>query len=99
LDRQSSWGQYWNYLRRQLFVLDTYFSSSSRLLNHGMMLLHSWASAAFAVAGLMILMSLSHIFLIAFITVALTITVDLSLITSSTMSPAMSKDDVTGPCP
>lgn len=48
LDRQYSWGQYWNYLRRQLYVLDTYSNRHNRLLNHTMMWVHSWASLAFA---------------------------------------------------
>ncbi|KAK9864087.1 hypothetical protein WJX84_002864 [Apatococcus fuscideae] len=37
-------GQWWNYLRRQLYVLDTYASDKNRRTNHTMMLLHSWLS-------------------------------------------------------
>lgn len=53
LDRQVSWGQYWNYLRRQLYVLDTYTNRHNRLINHTMMVVHSWASWAFAAPALM----------------------------------------------
>ncbi|KAF6250938.1 hypothetical protein COO60DRAFT_709067 [Scenedesmus sp. NREL 46B-D3] len=44
--------QYWNYLRRQLYVLDTYHSRHNRALNHSMMLAHSYASAVFTAAVL-----------------------------------------------
>ncbi len=53
LEQQHSWGQYWNYLRRQLFVLDTYSNHYNRTLNWGMMAFHSWASAAFALPVIM----------------------------------------------
>jgi hypothetical protein len=43
--------RYWNYLRRQLFVLDTYYSPTNRTTNHTMMLLHSYGSAVFAAAA------------------------------------------------
>lgn len=42
--------QYWNYLRRQLFVLDTYYNESNRVANHTLMLLHSYGSAVFTAA-------------------------------------------------
>jgi hypothetical protein len=44
--------RYWNYLRRQLYVLDTYHSSHNKTLNHTMMLLHSYGSAVFTAAVL-----------------------------------------------
>ena len=39
---------YWNYLRRQLFVLDTYTNAHNRRLNHTMALVHSWGSCCVA---------------------------------------------------
>lgn len=44
--------RYWNYLRRQLYVLDTYYSSHDKTLNHTMMAAHSYASAVFSGAVL-----------------------------------------------
>jgi hypothetical protein len=44
--------RYWNYLRRQLYVLDTYHSRHNKTLNHTMMLLHSYGSAVFTAAVL-----------------------------------------------
>lgn len=41
-----SWHRYWNYLRRQLFVMDTYVSLRNRQTNHTMMALHSYMSLA-----------------------------------------------------
>ena len=52
LEAQYSWRAYWNYLRRQLYVLDTYFNAHNRVLNHTMMAVHAWASAAFTLAAL-----------------------------------------------
>ena len=43
--RQSTW-QWWNYLRRQLFVMDTYATPHNRAVNHGMLLALSYLSAA-----------------------------------------------------
>ncbi|WIA23726.1 hypothetical protein OEZ85_000411 [Tetradesmus obliquus] len=43
--------QYWNYLRRQLYVLDTYATPRNKTLNHGMMLAHSYGSAVFTAAA------------------------------------------------
>eukprot|EP00877_Chromochloris_zofingiensis_P011213 jgi/Chrzof1/6345/Cz18g05040.t1 len=40
--------QYWNYLRRQLFVLDTYHNEHNRRLNLTLMIMHAWMSGAFA---------------------------------------------------
>ncbi len=33
LDKQYTWRQYWNYLRRQLYVLDTYVTPHNRLVS------------------------------------------------------------------
>ena len=41
-----SWGAYWNYLRRQLYVMDTWAGAHNRRLNHGMLALHCWLSWA-----------------------------------------------------
>ena len=38
--------QWWNYLRRQLFVMDTYVTFHNRLVNHGMLLAISYLSVA-----------------------------------------------------
>lgn len=46
LEASYSWPRYWNYLRRQLYVLDTYADEHNRRLNHTMMWLHATASAA-----------------------------------------------------
>ena len=49
LDKDCSLGKFWNYLRRQLCVMDTYASEFNRRLNHGMLALHcylSWALVA-----------------------------------------------------
>ncbi len=48
LPQYVSLGAYWNYLRRQLVVLDTYSSEHNRRLNHTMMIVHAWASAMLA---------------------------------------------------
>ncbi len=42
-------GTWWNYLRRQLYVMDTYASAHNRRVNHTMLALHaylSWAAVA-----------------------------------------------------
>ena len=49
LDPCFSWRRYWNYLRRQLFVMDTWAGSTNRRINHTMMVAHSYLSWAFAV--------------------------------------------------
>lgn len=49
LDTEYSWAQYWNYLRRQVYVMDTYSSPLNRRVNHTMMFLHSYLSLAFTV--------------------------------------------------
>lgn len=49
LDADMPWGRYWNYLRRQLYVMDTYTSPHNRAVNHTMMALHTYLSLAFVV--------------------------------------------------
>jgi hypothetical protein len=41
-----SFATYWNYLRRQLFVMDTYASAHNRRVNHTMLALHAYLSWA-----------------------------------------------------
>lgn len=47
LDSDFTLRRYWNYLRRQLFVLDTYSSSHNRRTNHSLALLHCYGSWSF----------------------------------------------------
>ena len=47
LDEQVSLERYWNYLRRQLYVMDTYVTPRNRLVNHSMLGLHTYLSWAF----------------------------------------------------
>lgn len=54
----TTWHQYWNYLRRQLFVLDTYYNEANRVANHTLMLLHSYGSAVFIIAVTAVLLQL-----------------------------------------
>lgn len=49
LPADTTWSLYWNYLRRQLYVMDTWASTYNRRLNHGLLLLHSWLSLALVV--------------------------------------------------
>lgn len=52
LDGAYSPARYWNYLRRQLYVMDTYACAAGRRTNHTMLALHaclSWAFVAPAV--------------------------------------------------
>ncbi|KAK9804057.1 hypothetical protein WJX73_000030 [Symbiochloris irregularis] len=49
LDADMPWRRYWNYLRRQLYVMDTYTSPHNRALNHTMMALHTYLSLAFVI--------------------------------------------------
>lgn len=54
MDGDETWGRYWNYLRRQLFVMDTYVSAHNRRVNHCMLLLHpllSWGFVLPTIAG------------------------------------------------
>ena len=46
LQAHYSWSEYWNYLRRQLYVMDTYATSSNKRTNHTLMLIHSYLSWA-----------------------------------------------------
>ena len=48
-----TWGQWWNYLRRQLFVMDTYSSPANARLNHAMLALHAYLSSALLAAFLL----------------------------------------------
>jgi hypothetical protein len=50
LERSYSARQYWNYLRRQLYVLDTYSNAHNRALNRTMMCVHCWAGAVLVAA-------------------------------------------------
>ena len=43
---EHTWHQWWNYMRRQLFVMDTYSTSHNKLVNHGMLLVLSYLSLA-----------------------------------------------------
>lgn len=47
LDAACTAKQCWNYLRRQLYVMDTYCNAHNRTLNHTMLALHSYLSWAF----------------------------------------------------
>ncbi|CAD7697953.1 unnamed protein product [Ostreobium quekettii] len=48
LDAVCSWSSFWNYLRRQMFVLDTYASSQNRRINYSLAAAHFVASCAVA---------------------------------------------------
>ncbi|MEW5308162.1 MAG: hypothetical protein WDW38_000140 [Sanguina aurantia] len=52
LSSSYTWAQYYNYLHRQLYVLDTYASPSARTAHHAMLGVHCWASASLAAAAL-----------------------------------------------
>ena len=54
LDADYSGRKYWNYLRRQLVVLDTYTSDHNRRTNHVMAVLHCYFSWAFVVPVLLL---------------------------------------------
>lgn len=49
LDPSCTAEQFWNYLRRQLYVMDTYYNTHNRSLNHTMLALHGYLSWAFIV--------------------------------------------------
>jgi hypothetical protein len=53
LERGYSARQYWNYLRRQLYVLDTYSNAHNRRLNRLMVLAQCWVGLALAAALLL----------------------------------------------
>lgn len=44
LEREMTFQRYWNYLRRQLYVLDTYSDETNRRVNRCLMLFMLWAS-------------------------------------------------------
>lgn len=46
LEAHYSWRQYWNYLRRQLYVMDTYATRSNKRINHSLMVIHAYLSWA-----------------------------------------------------
>ena len=50
LDTSCSARQFWNYQRRQLYVMDTYCNAHNRRLNHIMLALHCYLSWAFVIA-------------------------------------------------
>lgn len=54
LDGDYNLKRYWNYLRRQLFVLDTYSSSHNRRTNHSLALLHCYGSWSFVIPCLLV---------------------------------------------
>ncbi|KAK9803983.1 hypothetical protein WJX72_010372 [[Myrmecia] bisecta] len=47
LEGECGLRRYWNYLRRQLYVMDTYASPLNRRINHSMMVVHAYLSWAF----------------------------------------------------
>ena len=49
LDTSCGAQQFWNYLRRQLYVMDTYCNAHNKHLNHTMLALHSYLSWAFII--------------------------------------------------
>eukprot|EP01026_Neomeris_dumetosa_P029177 TRINITY_DN2364_c1_g1_i1.p1 TRINITY_DN2364_c1_g1~~TRINITY_DN2364_c1_g1_i1.p1 ORF type:complete len:488 (-),score=30.17 TRINITY_DN2364_c1_g1_i1:138-1601(-) len=50
LGQKVTWKQYWNYLRRQLYVLDTYSDPHNRSVNSTMMFFLVYLSWAFAIS-------------------------------------------------
>jgi len=53
LDGAYTLGRYWNYLRRQLYVMDTYACAAAARTNHTMLALHSYLSWAFVAPALL----------------------------------------------
>ena len=53
LDTSCSARQFWNYQRRQLYVMDTYCNAHNKRLNHTMLALHCYLSWAFILALLL----------------------------------------------
>ena len=47
LDAELSFASYWNYCRRQVYVLDTYTTKFNRRVNHTLLVLHSYLSIGF----------------------------------------------------
>ena len=54
LDASYSFASYWNYLRRQLVVLDTFANDHNRKTNHVMALLHCYFSWSFVIPCLIV---------------------------------------------
>ena len=52
LPRDITFQQYWNYMSRQVFVLDTYTSGWHKILNHVLIGIHSYLSTFFILAVL-----------------------------------------------
>jgi hypothetical protein len=50
LDETQTLRQWWNYVRRQLFVMDTYANEWNRNVNHGMLFVLTYLSLATTVA-------------------------------------------------
>lgn len=59
MDDNRSLPRYWNYLRRQLYVLDTYCNRHARLTNHVMAAFHCYASAAFVLPAALVALRLA----------------------------------------
>uniref|UniRef100_A0A7S3VJX6 ceramide glucosyltransferase n=1 Tax=Dunaliella tertiolecta TaxID=3047 RepID=A0A7S3VJX6_DUNTE len=57
LEKDVSWSKYWNYLRRQLFVLDTYANSHNRLVNYTMAAVSTYFCVAFCAAAALVAFS------------------------------------------
>jgi hypothetical protein len=60
VDGDYSPRRWWNYLRRQLYVLDTYSNAHNRRTNHVMALLHCYGSWGFVIPAFTGESSLSH---------------------------------------
>lgn len=46
IEEQCSWWEVWNYIHRQMYVLDTYADESNRKINHAMLRWQAYLSAA-----------------------------------------------------
>lgn len=53
-------GRFWNYLRRQLFVLDTYSTPHNRKVNRTLFLVHFYLSSGFVLAVVTAWACLAH---------------------------------------
>ena len=56
LDSTYTLERYWNYLRRQLYVMDTYACAAAQRTNHAMLALHSYLSWAFVAPAMLALL-------------------------------------------
>lgn len=52
LEKECSVGKFWNYFRRQLYVMDTYTNKHNKHLNHTMLALHSYLSLVFVTSAM-----------------------------------------------